>query len=459
MRMRGTFPERKRWRWFGALALLLFVRTALAGHPEGQEEGSHQMAERSGTLATRDGQRLRLVTDAGNVRVSTGPSGQVSYRVELGTGPGPDAQRLANSFTISARTDSEGVVITASVPNGRRGGLRSVNFKVTVPRNYNLEVTTDGGNIETEDIDGRASLRTAGGNISAGRVGAAARLETGGGHVLVRDVGGDLVASTGGGHIAAGDIGGDAVLRTGGGHIRLGSVKGTARLETGGGNISMVRSGGEVVATTGGGQIELGEAAGSLRVRTGGGGIRVLRVSGPTVLETGGGSIYLTGALNAVRATTGAGGITVWFDPKGKLESGSKLECGQGDIAVYLPRELPITVDAAIEAAGEHEIVVDPSFPLKVSYGGFPGSARVVRAEGPLNGGGQALRLRTVAGDIRLLASEAASALYKQQFDELQRRLDLDRRRLEQQLEELQQRWNQRPKRPEKPQKPENPDD
>ena len=63
------------------------------------------------------------------------------------------------------------------------------------------------------------------------------------------------------------------------------------------------------------------------------------------------------------------------------------------------------------------------------------------------------------AGDIRLLASEAASAVYKKQFDELQRRLDLDRQRLEQQLEELQQRRNQRPKKPEKPQKPENPDD
>src|SRR5262249_16272653 len=126
--------------------------------------------------------------------------------------------------------------------HGLHGGLWG-NFEVDVPRNYSLDVATNAGNIETQDLDGRAVLATQGGNISAGKRGgpeaAGGRLETQGGHITVEDVNGELRASTAGGHIRAANVRGDAVLRSGGGHIRVGSISGTAQLETGGGNITV----------------------------------------------------------------------------------------------------------------------------------------------------------------------------------------------------------------------------
>ena len=45
-----------------------------------------------------------------------------------------------------------------------------VTLTLNVPMNYNLDVTTGGGNIQIDDLNGRASLTTAGGNIVSGNV-------------------------------------------------------------------------------------------------------------------------------------------------------------------------------------------------------------------------------------------------------------------------------------------------
>jgi len=413
-----------------------------ARHAASSGEDRRLVEEKTGALTTRDGLRLRLVTDLGNVHIRTGNSGQVSYRVRIETDSGErDARNLLGQFVVMARNTPEGVLVTGHVPWRKFSARLWASFDVNVPRNYQLDVLTQAGNIETEDLNGRASLTTAGGNIATGRLGGPSRLETQGGHITVGDVAGDLTATTAGGHITVGNVQGNAVLQSAGGHIRVAGVGGAASLETAGGNISLQRAGAKVVATTAGGQIDLGETSGSIRAKTGGGGIRVVRLAGPTELETGGGSIYLTQVLGTVRASTPAGNITAWFAPEGKLQGASQLECGSGDIVVYLPRELPVTIDATVELGGDHGIDTDPAFPLKLSYVDSGAGARAVRAEGALNGGGEVLRLKAMAGNIRLRLSDAAQQLQRHlelQQRMLERQLEHQKRQLEQQQEERQ---------------------
>jgi TonB family protein len=433
-------------RWLPAAVALLCVLAVAAARPRQKSrpgEQSRAAEEKTGTLATRDGLRLRLVADLGNVRILTGgPSGQVSYRARVETDSRePDAQELPKKYLLTARATPTGVeLIGQSAPmeasrrkgHGFHGGVW-VNFEVDVPRNYSLDVLTNAGNIETQDLDGRAVLATQGGNISAGKLGgpeaAGARLETQGGHITVEDVNGELRASTAGGHIRAASVRGDAVLRSGGGHIRVGSISGTAQLETGGGNITVERAGADVLATTGGGQIDCGEAAGSIKARTGGGGIRILRVTGPTQLQTGGGSIFLTQVRGPVRASTGAGTITAWFGGDGKLvklAGASQLESGAGDIIVYIPHELAITIEATVETGGEHRIEADPSLPLKFISPGSGVSGRAVRAECALNGGGEVLRLKTAVGNIRLKFNDPdVQNRMKQQMEQVEQRFQV----------------------------------
>ncbi len=438
-----------RWAMVPALAALAAVSTSAWGRPKqaAKPESRRLVEEKSGTLTSREGLRLRLVTDLGSVRILTRNSNQVSYKVRIESDArDPEAQKLLKQFALVARNTPAGVQLTGQLGSRDFRGRLWVNFEVTVPRDYNLDVLTQAGSIETQDIAGQVALVTSGGSITVGRVGgpgaAKARLETQGGHINVQEMNGELHAVTAAGHINVASMRGDAVLRSGGGHIRIGTIQGAAGLETRGGNISVERAGGNVTAATGGGQIDFGEATGSIRARTGGGGIRIRRVSGPIQLETGGGSIFLTKVEGTVRATTGAGGITAWFTSDGsaeapgkpkahKLFGASQLESGQGDIVVYLPRELAVTIEALIEMAADHRIEADPTLPLKVSYVNSSGG-RAVRGECALNGGGEVLRLKTVAGNIRLKLSDTAPQmrLNQQQMDELQRHMELQQQRL-----------------------------
>jgi len=136
-----------------------------------------------------------------------------------------------------------------------------------------------------------------------------------------------------------------------------------------------------------------------------------------------------------VKASTGAGAITAWFVAPVKSPSQCELQSNDGDIVVYLPRQLPVTIDAQVQAGDEHHVIVDPAFQLKMSDDGSSdsGGEHMVRAEGPLNGGGEVLHLRTVAGNIRLVASDANKQvqLYKQQMEQMQEKIRLQLQQLE----------------------------
>jgi Putative adhesin len=404
---------------------------ASARHPAVKKLSSEPhrrlVAEKSGRVTTRSGLRLRLVSDIGSVHIHTQPGTQVEYRVRIETDASKGISReQAKQFNVVLHNTAEGVFLRGEMPEENWARAVWVTFDVSVPQDYSLDVSTRAGDIDAPNIHGRVTLATSAGAITASNIAGAGHLETGGGHITVKDVSGELVAETGGGHITAGKIAGGATVKTGGGHIRLASVGGLARIETGGGNISVGHTGGELVVETAGGQIQVGEASGAIRARTGGGGIRVASLTAPTELHTDAGSIYLARVENAVRALTGAGAITAWFTPGAKNAKPCDLESSEGDIVVYLPRHLPVTIDALVRRGDEHRIFVDQAFALKVSYSDGAYGARMVRAVGALNGGGEVLRLRTDAGNIHLMPSDAASAMqtFQQQLEQLQRQLD-----------------------------------
>jgi hypothetical protein len=430
---------------FLAISILISSPVAADGLQKAKTEGQNHAgprvsAELTGSLAVRDGQRLHLVTDLGNIIIRTQNSGKIDYKVHLeADATQKDAKQLLKNFIVTTNPTAEGLYFRGQSLGRHASGRLWVTVEVNVPRNFNLDVSTGGGNIEAEDIIGTATLGTSGGNIVMANVGGAARLSTDGGHITVKNVAGALAASTGGGHITTGTIAGNAILHTDGGHIRVASVEGVAHVSTGGGNVSVEHSGSQLVAETNGGQIDVGETAGLVQAKTGGGGIRVVRLSGPTNLETSGGSIYLTEVDSAVKASTGAGAITAWFVTPGKMLGQCELQSGQGDIVVYIPRQLPVTIDAQVQSGDEHHVIFDPAFPVKISREAAANGDEWIRTEGALNGGGEVIRLRTVAGNIHVMVSDANKQvqLYKQQMEQLQQKLQLQLRMLQQQSQQM----------------------
>jgi TonB family protein len=450
----GTTPR------CAAIALLLGAALVLVSWASGAERASVEPAkpgdppaprvsvDRNGVVPTEDGLTLRLTTDLGSVKIvplEPGSASVVRYSVHIETDARASlAEHLLDHYSLAAKATSTGVEINGALPpqiahSSATGAQFWVQFEVAVPRGYSVEVKTDAGDIETQDIGGTAFLSTQGGNIRTGRIGGnaprvaapgrpAAKLETQGGHIQVADVAGDLNAFTAGGHITAGNIAGDALLHSGGGHLRAGQLGGRADLSTDGGNISVGRAANFVSVRTGGGQIDFGEVRGSVRAQTGGGGIRIMYVAGPMEVESSAGSICLTRVAGTVRAATAGGTIRAWINPDAPSSGGtvhlagaSQLTSGNGDIAVFLPRNLAADIDAMVESGGEHRIEADPGLALTIQTSEH-GTGRV-HAVGALNGGGPSLKLRTNSGTIRLQFLDSEVALRESLIREQKERL------------------------------------
>jgi TonB family protein len=156
-------------------------------------------------------------------------------------------------------------------------------------------------------------------------------------------------------------------------------------------------------------------------------------VSGPLQLESNGGSICLTRVAGAVQAATSGGTITAWINPDPastgggvRLGGASQLASGNGDIIVFLPRNLSANIDATVATGGERRIEADPALHLVMvapSAGSGPAHATAM-----LNGGGEPLKLRTTAGKIRLqfLDSDTAyrDSLIREQQERIKQRLE-----------------------------------
>ena len=423
----------------------------------------HFFAERTGAFETKKGLTLRLSADLGSIRIvplEVGAAPAVRYSVHVETDArAAVAQALLNKYVLRAKATNGGVDIEGALPSQSARGAATgaqfwVQFEIAVPAGYNLDVKTDAGDIEAQDIGGTATLTTQGGNIRTGRIGiagvlnvvrnvkgggsahAVSKLRTEGGHIQVQDVVGDLSAFTGGGHINVGNVTGDATLRSGGGHIRAGQIGGRAELDTDGGNITVGHAGSFVNVRTGGGQIDFGEVRGSVRAQTAGGGIRIMYVAGPMEVESSGGSICLTRVAGAVQAATADGTITAWISPDPGNESNSvaaaqamvqlagasQLASGNGDIVVFLPRNLAVNIDALVSTGGEHRIEADPALHLNFQND-HANVVGAVHAVAVLNGGGLPLKLKTTAGKIRLQYLDSDPSLRESRIREQQERL------------------------------------
>ena len=96
---------------------------------------------------------------------------------------------------------------------------------------------------------------------------------------------------------------------------------------------------------------------------------------------------------------TGGGPIVADLAANGAAFTESRLETSAGDIIVYIPDDLAVTIKAAVEIANGAGIRSDFSN-LKITRGSQQWGPREAYAEGSLNGGGPVLHVHTTTGTI-----------------------------------------------------------
>ena len=283
------------------------------------------------TFTVRAGGKLTVSTFGGNVTVQPGSGNRVTVearQVLPKAGSEAEADRILADLELLMEQEGDNLNASARFSKQRWGGLFrrggwppvSVNFTVTVPEQYHVDLKTSGGNIEVGDLQGAAQVRTSGGNIRLGRVQGPVEGKTSGGNISVAEALERLDVSTSGGNIRVERATGAVKLHTSGGSIAVDRVAGSLDASTSGGSVKAALDGtvrGNVSLSTSGGSVELRvptTAAFQLDASTSGGRVRA---DGFTItLESGGGGRdRLRGAVNGggpeVRLRSSGGNITV----------------------------------------------------------------------------------------------------------------------------------------------------
>ena len=366
-------------------------------------QGNAWVEETNGVLTGAT--RLKVSSPEGGIEIRGGSQPEIAYKVRkrIRVPREQEARRLLNECPIKARIsgDLAELILDCPAQRGRRQRV-GADFYVTVPKTLaRAMLETMGGGVLVDNIDGEVSARTAGGGISMDHIGGAVTLETAGGGIKLGQVHGRIKAQTAGGQIDLESAGDEAVLTTSGGNIIVVQCTKALRAETAGGEIRIQRAGGNIVAGTAGGDVRIGDAAGTVIAQTSGGSIHVDSAHGLVRAETAGGGIRLWKIAGPVRAETAAGNITAQVVATGKLWGDSILETTVGDVVVYLPVDLAVTIRATIEAAGSrHNIISD--FPMSIRSSRDQPGVREVSGESQMNGGGAPLRIRTTSGNIEI---------------------------------------------------------
>ncbi|HEX4537745.1 MAG TPA: DUF4097 family beta strand repeat-containing protein [Candidatus Acidoferrum sp.] len=252
------------------------------------------------TFAVTGHTHVRVQTDDGAVRISTGDIKQVEIRVVY------SGYKLDRDLRVSTTQNGDTVEVIAKSSSGGffNWGVRhsSLRIEVHMPKDTDLEVATGDGSVEADSINGNVDIKTGDGSITV--------------------------------------LGG----------------KGTVRMRTGDGHID-------------------GKD-----------------LDGNVDVSTGDGSVNMEGRFDVLNVKTGDGSVTVRARSGSKVNAPWNVHTGDGSIDLDLPGELQANIDAST-----HDGHISLGIPVTVE-GTFSSS----RINGKMNGGGQAIVVRTGDGSIHL---------------------------------------------------------
>jgi len=306
------------------------------------------------TFPVAGGGKLIVMADQGSIDVKTTDTDKVEVHVLREAKQATQAQALDLFSNHEVTFTQERNVVSVSARNTKTSNGFSwrgrpyleVRYLINLPRKFDVELSTSGGDVRVGELDGAATARTSsgaidlagatgkiearnsGGDIEVGAARSDVSARTSSGAIRLRAVGGRVEASNSGGDIRLGDIGGDVVARTSSGAIQLRSTHGAAELSNSGGDISVEEARGEVRAQTSSGQIALRVIQGAVNAKNSGGDVKIESAGGSVTARTSSGAIrigHVGGKL--VEARNSGGDISI-----GEAAGGVVVETSSGNI-------------------------------------------------------------------------------------------------------------------------------
>ncbi|MFI5370241.1 MAG: DUF4097 family beta strand repeat-containing protein [Candidatus Eisenbacteria bacterium] len=323
--------------------------------------------EQSEWVRDAHGVAMVSVDDArGEIHLAASPDDRIhlkALKVVRG-GSLDDAKRIAGETVVELDESGGRLAIRVRYPHlhvslnlwqnmsGERVPMDEVRLSIELPASLAVEATSASGDVTSESLAGSQRLHTASGDVT------------------VSDASGPVTVSS-----ASGDVSGQALA--------------AARVNTASGDVSMdgVRGGIDIESTSG--DVAVRGAVDSVRVRTVSGTVRIDDAPRGADVGSTSGEVTLGSAAGRVRVHTVSGDLEVRLRPGLRA---ADLGTQSGGLSVTLEPGLACSIDAGT-SSGEIDLGGSSSVTRH-------GHGRAIATYG---GGGAAVGLRTVSGDIRVV--------------------------------------------------------
>src|SRR5262245_9475409 len=313
----------------------LFFILALTASAASEENISQQVdATPGGTLV--------VDVDFGTIDVTTGVDNKVALEAHRKIDFGDKARETEYFSATPVTLSKDGNVITVRARSSKQKNWWNFGhsethgqYTIHVPKKFETDLHTDGGDVSAAEITGNTTVKTSGGKLAFKHLEGSLSANTSGGSIEVADCRGPIKIETSGGDITVGDGTGALDAKTSGGRIEVRNFSGDTEVRTRGGNLSLKRSTGTLTRKTSGGSIQAlipDDVVGDVKLQTSAGNIE-LSLSATAAVDidasTSGGEIFsrlpleandvdsehLRGKLNgggkSVKLETSAGNITL----------------------------------------------------------------------------------------------------------------------------------------------------
>jgi len=350
------------------------------------------------TLPAHPGQALEIdLRTGGAITVTPGDDATVQVVADRGSRDNED-------YEVTIDATSRGVRIGSRYVAHKSTYSSNLDVKVRVPRRFDIELRTMGGDVHLEGLEGRFSGSTMGGALELLSLSGSTDLSTMGGAV----------------HVAGGRL--DGKVSTMGGNVLIEDVDGNLRGSSMGGQVTYrgrKRTGGEaggspIIMSSMGGDMNVDDAPNGAEVSTMGGDVRIRSAHDHVKAETMGGDIRIDSVDGWVDASTMGGRVEVTVIDGGTAGARRdvRLDSKSGDLHLTVPAGFAMDVDIEIaytrNSTRRYRVISD--FPLQTEdesgeWDSTQGTPRkTIRVRGRVPGGAAPARvvLSTINGDVYL---------------------------------------------------------
>ncbi len=282
-------------------------------------------------FTVQPGGNFKAATQGGDITIRTADTSEVRILVKqvVKASSEQEADEILAKLTLTL--EQTGNDVTAESKYEKRPGGSwfsnwppvSVSFEVTVPKNFNLNLNTSGGDITAASVQGNVRARTSGGNMKFDRVDGEIDAHTSGGDIVLREGTARAKLGTSGGDIDVDRAGGPTEVSTSGGDITINSVTQLLSATTSGGNVRATLTEPmkqDTVLSTSGGDVRVRVVKGAgfeLDASTSGGDVRAEGLT-LTIAKGGVGKSGLAGSVNGggprLKLRSSGGDISVQTD-------------------------------------------------------------------------------------------------------------------------------------------------